>query len=173
MNGVVISGMIVIMKIEENKTEDALFVIREAAQWLIDIEQPLWKLEDLTEEFLFKDQGTIPVVAYQNHEPAAAMILQWHDPLFWPEIRNNESAFVHKLSVRRKYKGQGFSTALLNYAATLCNQKGIGYLRLDCDASRMKLRDFYRSEGFSYVEQREVDSFKVALFVKTLSPADS
>jgi len=156
------------MKIEENRTDDALFVIREAAQWLIDIRKPLWQLDELTEEKLFRDQNKMTVVAYQDNEPAAAMILQWYDPLFWPDIKENESAFVHKLSVRRKFKGQGFSSTLLNHAALICKQKGVNFLRLDCDATRSKLCEFYESNGFSSIGQKKVDSFTVKFFVKQL-----
>jgi GNAT superfamily N-acetyltransferase len=156
------------MKILEEKIEDALFVIKEVAHWLIDTGQPLWKIEDLTEEKLQKDQAKNFIVAYKNEEPAAAMILQWKDKEFWPEINENESGFIHKLSVRRKYKGQGIATTLIDYASSKCLEKGITFLRLDCDATRSKLCKFYKENGFIEIRQKKINSYAVALFEKSL-----
>src|SRR5690606_14966504 len=98
------------------QTKDAVKVIAEAAQWLIRIQQSFWDPESLTEENLLKK--SFPenfFVAYIHQEPAAAMILDWEDPLFWPDIPSGTSGFVHKLSVSRKYAGKGLPAKLIQY----------------------------------------------------------
>jgi len=67
------------------------------------------------------------------------MILQWHDPLFWPTVKEYESGFIHKLCVRREFAGKGLSAKMVEHAVRECSRRGIGYLRLDTDVTKPKL----------------------------------
>ena len=102
------------LSISVGAVDDAIKVIREAAKWLIDTEKPLWKLEELTKEKLLKDNKEEEFYVLRvDNELAGAMILKWNDPFFWPNIKEGQSGFVHKLSVRRKYSGTGVSEKMI------------------------------------------------------------
>lgn len=157
------------MKIKKGQINDAILIMKEAAQWLIDINEPLWEIDDfdkkkitngLTEENF--------VVGYINDGPAAAMILQWEDKFFWPNINKNQSGFIHKLSVKRKFAGQDLAKKLINYAEKECKNKNINYLRLDCAGDRPKLCSFYEKNGFYKVDRRMVGIYDVAFYEKKI-----
>ena len=157
------------MIIKKGQINDALLIMKEAAQWLIEINQPLWKLEDLVKEKITKGLSEENfIVGYINDEPAAAMILQWEDKLFWPNINKNQSGFIHKLSIKRKFAGQGLAKKLINYAETECKNKNINYLRLDCAADRPKLCNFYEQNGFIKVDRRMVGVYDIAFYEKKI-----
>ena len=56
------------------------------------------------------------VVAEVDGGMAGAMRFQLEDRLFWPDVDGSDSAFVHRLAVKRAFSGQGISTALLEWA---------------------------------------------------------
>ena len=96
--------------------------------------------------------------------PAGAIRFQERDPLFWPDIPQEDSAFVHRLVVRRAFKGQGVSQALLAWSVQRARSLGKGFLRLDCDADRHKLRALYETFGFRFHSHRQVGPYYVARY---------
>jgi len=138
--------------------------MKEAAQWLIDIGHPLWRLEDLTEEKILTDIAKEEVhVGWIGDEPAAAMILQWRDERFWPQARD-DSGFIHKLAVRRPFAGRGAAAQMVDWARQECVRGGLAYLRLDCAANRPRLCLLYEALGFIQVDRRMVGPFDEAFY---------
>ena len=103
-------------------------------------------------------------VAEVDGEPAGIIRFQLEDRLFWPDLPEGESAFVHRLVVRRRFRGQGVSTALLRWAVEHARHSGRAWLRLDCDAGRPKLRALYEGFGFRLHSFRQVTSYYVARY---------
>ncbi len=89
---------------------------------------------------------------------------QLEDSLFWPDVPTNDSAFVHRLAVRRNFAGGEFSKVLLEWAVERTRSLGRKFLRLDCDASRPRLRAIYERFGFRYHNERRVGSFLAARY---------
>ncbi len=111
---------------------------------------------------------------YHQGHPAAAALLTDADPLFWPQAAPGTSGYLHKLSVRRAYAGQGLAQRLICLTGILCNNEGKSYLRLDCDASRQKLIALYQSAGFTClgvraVQTRRYGTVRAALFRRALA----
>ena len=159
------------MIIKNTDINIALEIMREAALWLIDKNEPLWRLEDLTSEKIMKGISEENVyVGFEDNLPVAAMILQWHDPSFWEKIKPFESGFIHKICVRRKYAGKGYAKEMLAFAEAECKKRKIGFLRLDCAGDRPKLCDFYESLGFKQVQRRLVgpNAYDLAFYEKKL-----
>jgi len=149
--------------------DNAVLVIREAAKWMIEIGKSLWEMEDLTKEKLLKGLTKDNFyTGYVNNKPAAAMLLIWHDPFFWPDIKLNESGFIHKLSVSREFAGKGYAEEMIKFAEAECKYKNINFLRLDCAGDRAKLRKFYESLGFVQVNRKMMGNFDVAFYQKEL-----
>ncbi len=132
----------------------AVGVMKEAALWLSGRGMPLW-----TQEELDRLPGEHPadafLVLYDDRRAAAAALLTFRDPLLWPDAPDGTSGFLHKLSVRRAYAGRGLALRLLTDAARVCEQEGMRYLRLDCDAKRTKLRALYLSAGFAFAGEKQ------------------
>ena len=97
-------------------------------------------------------------------ETAGTVKFQWEDPLFWPDEPVGEAAYVHRLAVRRRFAGGAVSRALLRYAAARAREDGRRFLRLDCEASRPRLRAFYERVGFRHHSDRQIGPYFVARY---------
>jgi ribosomal protein S18 acetylase RimI-like enzyme len=147
------------------EVDNAIDILREVAQWCQDNKMNMWKLSDLTKERLLT--GVRPEnfsVGKIDGDNACSMILQWCDPLFWPDAKENEAGYIHKLCVRRKYSGMGLSGKLVEYAVAECRKRGIRYLRLDTGWSREPLCKLYERLGFRKVGKRILGESRFALY---------
>ncbi len=122
------------------------WLLRDAAQGLLEAGKQLWDPAQFTAAHLE------PILA--AGELVGVMYLQDLDPVFWGDQPTEESLFVHKLAVVGSRRGQGVSTALLQYGYQQCEAQRKRYLRLDC-ADRPSLRAVYERFGFQYRDSLE------------------
>ncbi len=87
----------------------------------------------------------------------------------WPDVPSGESAFIHRLAVRRAFAGGAVSTALLNWAIERARKLDKKFLRLDCEASRSRLRAVYERFGFRHHSDRKVGPYRVARYEFSLA----
>lgn len=104
-----------------------------------------------------------------HENKVSAMILQWHDKLFWPYANDNEAGYVHKLCVVRQYAGIGISDKMIDFAKEECRRRGIKYLRLDTGWNRLKLCHHYEKLGFIKVRKITLESKDYALYQMGIS----
>jgi GNAT superfamily N-acetyltransferase len=124
-------------------------ILTEAANRLISINQPLWRLNELAEEKIAADVAAGQVhIACVDDQAAGCIRFQLEDPFFWPDDPPGEAAYVHRLAVRRKHAGGHVSAALLTWAKQRTREIGRRYLRLDTDATRPSLCAVYDRNGF-------------------------
>ena len=154
--------------IENGNIDSSLLIMLEVAKWLTEKGEPLWKIEDLTKEKLLEDNITSDnfYTCWENDEPIATMILQWHYPKFWKNIRSGETGFIRKLCVSRKYAGKGISYKMMEFAENECKRKNINYLRLDCAGDRQKLCKFYESLGYTQINKKIIGEYNIAFYEK-------
>jgi len=141
-------------------------VLVEAAQWVQRLDgSVMWVEGELADDRVAAevDEGLF-FVAECDGELAGAVRFQLQDQLFWPDLETRDSAFVHRLAVRRSHAGRGVSTALLQWAAERARSLEKRYLRLDCDADRPRLRDLYERFGFRLHSFRQVGAYYVARY---------
>jgi GNAT superfamily N-acetyltransferase len=103
-------------------------------------------------------------IAFVNGEAGGIIKFQTEDDVFWPELKENNSAFIHRFAVRRKYSGGELSTEIINWAKRNAKLLGKTYLRLDCDAARPKLRKYYERKGFNFHSEKVAGPFLVAKY---------
>lgn len=147
------------------EVDRAINILIEVAQWCEENKIGRWKVSDLTKERLTAgvNNEDFCVGRFEN-EDACSMILQWYDPLFWPEAKENEAGYIHKLCVRRKYSGLKLSGRMVEFAIAECKRKGIGYLRLDTGWSNKVLCNLYESLGFSKFGKKTIGTNEYALY---------
>lgn len=125
----------------------------------------MWRDGELTDESIRADiAGGLFYIAESDLEAAGTIKFQLQDALFWPDVPQDESAFVHRLAVRRKFAGCGISGAMLQWAVDRARSLGRRYLRLDCEAARPRLRAVYERFGFRHHSDRRVGPYFVALY---------
>ena len=141
-------------------------ILVEAATWVDALGVVMWEEGELAPARIEAECAAGQfVIAYVGDDPAGVIRFQLEDLLFWPDLLpQSESAFVHRLAVRRRYKGQGVSTALLQWAVERARALGRRHLRLDCDESRPKLRALYEGFGFQLHSFRQVGAYYVARY---------
>ena len=145
-------------------------MLREAAEWVDALGVVMWEAGELVPERVAREVAAGQFVVAELHgEAAGALRFQTEDLQFWPDIPQHDSAFVHRLVVKRQFKGQGISTALLRWAVDRARTLGKQYLRLDCDEGRPKLRALYERFGFRVHSFRQVGSYYVARYEYALN----
>ena len=154
---------IAITPAEKGDEAVASAIVREAAIWLAATGREMWGPEDYTIE-----AGEV-YLAKVDDEPVGVMILQWEDPYYWPDVPSGESAFVHRLAVRRSVAGKGVSHALLEWAKRSARGAGRKYLRLDCDPERPRLCAFYESAGFVRHSVTTIEGYVVVRYQMVLN----
>jgi len=154
-----------VLQAGQQHAEQVSGVLQEAANWLRDRDMPMWRADELSEPRIAADVNAgLFFMAECDREVAGVMKFQLEDPLFWPDVPKSESAFVHRLAVRRKFAGSGVSSALLRWAVERASSLGRHYVRLDCEASRTRLRAFYEGFGFRHHSNSQVGPYFVARY---------
>lgn len=143
-----------------DQPDEFLAILREVAHWLVDSQQVLWQPDTLTAENLINDYTRDNCyVMYADGVPAAAFILQWKSPLYFPDVPDNMAGFIHKLAIRRLFAGQNLFAPILTYCQQQCVAQGIPELQLETDADRPALMRFYERNGFTPTYQRTIHEF--------------
>jgi GNAT superfamily N-acetyltransferase len=140
-------------------------ILGEAAHWLEHSGMKMWRDDELLPSRIVADvEAGLFHLAECDGGAAGVVKFQLEDKLFWPDVPPTESAFVHRLAVRRCFAGRGVSSALLNWALEAARTHGRQYLRLDCEASRSKLRAVYERFGFRHHSDRQVGPYFVSRY---------
>jgi hypothetical protein len=140
-------------------------VLAEAAAWLEARGETLWQQDELATEAIAADVARgFYYLAYAGNAAVGVLRLTPDDQLFWPEMPAREALYLHRLAVRRAAAGGETSRGMLTWAANEARRLGCAYLRLDCVASRTKLRALYERFGFRYHSDRQVGPYLVARY---------
>jgi GNAT superfamily N-acetyltransferase len=144
-------------------------VMCEVAQWLIDKGEPLWSLEQFSEEKLGEliNEDSLYFVQ-KDFEVIGAFILQTEDELFWADSKTTKALYIHKLCVSRKVAGQGVAQSILEWVKTKAKLEGKNFVRLDC-VPRAKLCKVYEDLGFKKHSQGQVGEFKIVRYQMTVA----
>ena len=146
-------------------TEQVCSVLREAALWLESRGEPLWRDDELRPDRLASEVARgLYFVGEATEVLVATVRFQLDDPLFWPDATPGEAAFIHRLAVRRGAAGGAASSAMMQWAVDRTQLLGRRFLRLDCEASRPRLRAVYERFGFVHHSDRTVGPYVVARY---------
>ncbi len=131
----------------------ALKVLREAAAWTISRGVEVWADTELREQDFVTAAGLGQLVmGFCGDRPAATMLLQPSDPVYWPNAAPHSALYLHKIAVLREFAGRGWLTRLVDFAANDARDRGIPCLRLDT-LCKSPLQDLYARHGFAVVDE--------------------
>jgi ribosomal protein S18 acetylase RimI-like enzyme len=137
----------------EQFAAEALAILSEAAVWAKGRGIQVWQPDELREQdFVAAANADQLVMGFSGDRPAAAMLVQTSDPLYWPEVAPNSSLFLHKIAVRREFAGQGWLGRLVDFAVADARNRAIEWIRLDT-LYRSKLQALYEAQGFVVVRE--------------------
>jgi GNAT superfamily N-acetyltransferase len=144
-------------------------ILIEAASGLIARREPLWQPAELAPALLRGqvEDGSLHL-GLLHGEPVATVVLRWEDELFWPDARAGESAFIHRLAVRRNVAGTGVAHALIAWAEVQAFASARTFLRLDCSARHPGLARYYEAAGFERHSEGGTGHFAFVRYQKRL-----
>lgn len=124
-------------------------ILTEAGEWLRRNGKGMWRPDETAPEAIASQvRDGLFFLALVDGAPLGALRFQLSDPKCWPDLDGDDSAFVHRLAVRRAAAGTGLSAAMLAWAAARARSLGRDFLRLDCDPGRAALVALYERCGF-------------------------
>lgn len=139
-----------------NSNEKKLYIQKmvEKCRLLNDNGLMTWNIDSLTEEKLNK-QYINPqyFVCYLNDQFIGGFILLTSDNFFWPENKEDDSFYIHKLLVCNGFNGNGYGNLIMNWIKDYGKKNGKKFLRLDYFKSKHKLTRFYEENGFYKVDE--------------------
>jgi GNAT superfamily N-acetyltransferase len=144
--------------------EEISSILIEAAEWLISKGEKLWEPEEVSPEAIAEDvRAGMYSFAMAASRKAGCYRFQTEDVEFWDDVPHDDSAFIHRVAVRREFAGMGIARAMIDNAKSRARALGKRYLRLDC-ADRPKLRAVYERQGFVFHSIRQRLPFDVARY---------
>jgi GNAT superfamily N-acetyltransferase len=154
-----------IRQAKPDEVEMVAGILGEAARWLADSGKLMWRDNELVPARIAEDvKAGLFFLACCDGEPAGTVKFQLEDKQFWPDVPEGESAFIHRLAVRRQFAGHGISTAIFEWAVERARGFGKNRLRLDCEAGRPRLRAIYERFGFRHHSDRHVGPYFVSRY---------
>jgi len=147
-------------------------ILLEASGWLDSRGIGMWRTDELSRDQISQDiSDGLFFLAERLEQPVGTIKFQLSDSLFWPDVSQLDAAYVHRLAVRREFAGGAVSGALLSWAVLRSKSLGRRFLRLDCEASRRRLRAVYERFGFQHHSDRQVGPYFVARYQLEVSSA--
>lgn len=143
----------IVRRVTVTEALDALAITREAAAWASERGIDVWSAHELRPE-VFEEAARKAelVIGYADTTPAATMLLQTADPVYWPEDPPASALYLHKVAVRRAFAGQSWLARLIDFAVRDATSKRIPVLRLDT-MLRPKLQSIYEHHGFRVLSE--------------------
>jgi GNAT superfamily N-acetyltransferase len=143
-----------IIQAEPNQVAEVSEILQEAAVWLENKGLKMWEANELAPKDVENQVKTgMFWLAKIGDEFAGCVRFQTEDLEYWDDVPHADSAFVHRVAVKRKFGGKGVAIAMLNWAKSQAKLLDKIYLRLDCD-QREKLIKFYESQGFKFHSEK-------------------
>jgi GNAT superfamily N-acetyltransferase len=140
-------------------------ILKEAADWLRATGRAMWRDDELNPDRIQQDvEAGLFHLAHYEGERAGTIKFQLEDSRFWPDLPENDAAYVHRIAVRRQFATKGVSAKMLEWAANHTASLGRSYLRLDCEADRQALRAIYERFGFRLHSYRDVGPYHLSRY---------
>jgi ribosomal protein S18 acetylase RimI-like enzyme len=95
-------------------------------------------------------------LAFVGAELVGTFRLLLKEPIVWPEVVEDDAVYVYNLAVRRAWADHGLGGRMLDWAGDRAASLGRKWIRLDCIANNLFLRDYYVRAGFE--ERGEIEA---------------
>jgi GNAT superfamily N-acetyltransferase len=137
-----------------NQVAEVSDILQEVAVWLENKGLKMWEANELAPADVENQVNNgMFWLAKIGDEFAGCVRFQTEDLEYWDDLPHTDSAFVHRVAVKRKFAGKGVAVAMLDWAKLQAKHLNKRYLRLDCD-QREKLIKFYESQGFVFHSEK-------------------
>ena len=153
------------LEIIHNRMDEAIFVMKEVAQWGREQGFRVWLDEWLNlEELLTKEvKPENFCIGKIDGKVACAFILQNSDTEYWED--SSDAVYLHKLCVKREYAHRNMTRFVVEAIKQECRKSSMKYIRLDTGLDEKVLRKIYLNLGFKIVDIIDYDNGRsIALY---------
>ncbi|MBT9251445.1 GNAT family N-acetyltransferase [Bacillus halotolerans] len=146
------------------------------AEWLRDRGSDQWSglLEGHDSHDIVGSIESGLVFVFQKDQELAGVVMllpepsEW-DRTLWGDEGHEESIYLHRLAVSRRFAGNGLGAEILTWTETGVEYPGKKRIRLDCVADNDALHSFYRRMGYEF---KGSDASGFHLFEKELNKSE-
>lgn len=154
--------------------EQAIPVLNKVGRWMLGNginPSRWWHPDNMNKEFLLKyAEPEEFYVALVDGKPAAVEVLQWDQRnQDWGNVDKEESPpalYIHWLCVDRAFAGQEMPKVMVTFAEDLATSRNVSLVRVDTNASEMRLRELYEHLNFQLVATETEDYRTTAFYQK-------
>jgi ribosomal protein S18 acetylase RimI-like enzyme len=132
---------------------------REINQWSYWLDPPQERLQWLSQGF---EKSEVYFIKAAKRTIAMYRLMEV-DLKYWGK-QPDPAVYIHSLIVHPDFKGNGIGAQIIEMIHEMAQSAGKKFLRLDCDASNLKLCNYYRQLGFTNVGFIQMELSKNALF---------
>lgn len=155
---------ILVSKANETDANTVSSILTEAAKWLDSIGQPLWESNELLPECIVGDiRSGLYYLCWSDGNAIGTFKFQFEDKTIWPDVSQGDSAFIHRIAIKREFAGKEVPASIINWAKTHAKDIGKKFLRIDCEL-RPRLCRIYEKQGFVKHSEKTIGPWNVARY---------
>jgi GNAT superfamily N-acetyltransferase len=151
--------------------EQAIPVLSNVSRWMLESgmnPSRWWHPDNMNKTFLLKyAEPEEFYVALVDGKPAAVEVLQWDQRnQDWGRVDKEESPpalYIYWLCVDREFAGQDLPKVMVSFAEEVAISRNVSLVRVDTNASEMRLREIYEDLDFQLVAT-EQDNYRATAF---------
>jgi len=104
-------------------------------------------------EFIQADiQNSLLLKIVNENEIVCIFSICFTDELIWREKETGDAIYLHRVVVNRKFTGGQLFNKVLDWTVQFAKTSNLNYIRMDTWAENEKIIAYYKSYGFSFVE---------------------
>ncbi|MCY1512485.1 hypothetical protein D9M68_469460 [compost metagenome] len=96
-------------------------------------------------------QGLLFKITY-GKEIACIFSVCYSDALIWREKEMGNAIYLHRIVLNRNFAGEKLFNKVLEWAIPFAKNRKLEYVRMDTWADNEKIIAYYKSYGFSFIE---------------------
>ncbi len=144
-------------KIEIERINEIISILVEKAKYLNSINKTMWDIHKLTKEKILKQYNNpLLFLVIYDEKILGCFILIEKDEKNWPESKDDEAYYLHRLVVRTDFCGKGYSKNIIDWIKEYAKNNNKDYVRIDYDKKREYLDKLYKLNGFVDVGEYEI-----------------
>ena len=146
--------MLVEYEVRNTETNDLDFIFGLFANSIVYQEKhgyPVWRNYDkrvIVNDIENKNQYKVII----DSKIAIVFSICYNDKVIWRDLDRGESIYLHRIVVNPEFKGQKLFGVILDWAVLQCTKNALKHIRMDTWAANRTIADYYKSFGFSFVE---------------------
>lgn len=145
-------------------TDEIMSLLMDAAKWFQSKGSDQWSglLEGIDSHRTDEAVTRGDVFIATQDDVIAGMVMLLQQPSDWDrnlwdlaKEAENEAVYLHRLATNRAFQNQQLGKEIFQWCQDSIRFSGIQKIRLDCLANNPFLNDFYQSNGFIYVGEKD------------------